>query len=574
MKENLLRFRKFTKKSLEKLTIVSEKSLEKLTIVSEKTYNLIINNLKWFIIFSLILSVLYGIIKTVFFNGYSVDSYQIYALSIKNLILTGKQDYLFREFYARNRILYPLIIAIVNIIIPIDISILACIINLLFALLTLLIIRKIMKLLNFQNQTINLSSLFLILSYNFLNYLFVNVTDFTSLFFLLITIYYLIRFINERKYFDLAFCSVFFVYAVLARESNLIFIVLFLFAIKSSKIRLVISGLLIVLMVLILAFIPEYLPFQTLWLAPSLRDYFLNKQYGQILLLIFEKWKSFRFFLQFIKGLFKVGILTSVFALIILDQTTVKSFFKSFKSKQPNIFVYFFIIYWIFYTVLYSHPSSATGLRYWLPISWIPPIFLAKFILRSKRNINIKSILLLIFILTPISWSIGELYVNRISPSGTGPLLEQGYYFNDMSNTRTISFYDPSQISIRTINKTYLNATLLNDNFDINPLALITRSFSISLWLDITKNSTLVFKMRSSNATSSTWGIELYMAQKNFYPGFGDLMYSVYNEHTQEYFSIITLSINEFFLLRKIQFILSGIAGDQFFFDFLLIEAS
>ncbi|GAH44405.1 unnamed protein product, partial [marine sediment metagenome] len=310
MKEILLRTRKLTKSFFEKLSMFSE-----------GIFNLIINNLKWLIILSLFLSILFGTIKTVFFNGYSVDSYQFYALSIKNLILTGKQDYLFLEFYARNRILYPLILAIINIIIPIDISILACIVNLLFSLLSLLIIRKIMKLLKFHDQIIDLSLLFIILSYNFLNYCFVNLTDFTSLFFLLVTIFYLIRFINKRNYFDFAFSFVFFVYTILARESNLIFIVFYLFAFKSRKIRLAISSLFIILIVFMFAFIPEYVPFQTLWLAPSYRDYYLNKQYGQILVLIFEKWTNSKFLWEYIKGLFKVGILTSVLALIILDYT-------------------------------------------------------------------------------------------------------------------------------------------------------------------------------------------------------------------------------------------------------------
>ena len=128
-----------------------------------------------------------------------IDSYQYYAESLEKWIKTGTTDDLFYIFYAKSRILYPLIIAVVHILIPIDISLLACGINLLFALANIYLIRRLLLIYEFTKDEVNLFTLFNILSYNFLNYWFNIITDMVGLFFFLLMIIFLELFLNKES---------------------------------------------------------------------------------------------------------------------------------------------------------------------------------------------------------------------------------------------------------------------------------------------------------------------------------------------------------------------------------------
>jgi len=541
---------------------------------STTLYLFILNNIKWLIFISAVLSFVFSVIKTLLFNGYSVDSYQYYALSIEKLLITGKQDYLFVEYYARNRIIYPLIVALIHLIVPIDISILACLVNTFFAFASLFVVRKILKFKQFESTKVDLFTLLTIVSYNFLNYLFINLTDFVGLFFFLLTCLFLIRFISTNNYFDLSFSLIFYIYSVLARESYMIAIILYIFSIKNRKIRFS-TICIFLLLIIILLFFPERIPFRDKWLTPSYRDFFLNKEYWKLLLLILQKWANPTFVLRFLKGLFKVGIFTSFIFTLFLKKDFFKMLFKNLIAKKVNIFIVWFLVYFIFYSVIYSHPASASGLRYWLPISFIPTIFVSKYLVQSKQNNIIKLIILLLLIFTPPLWSIGELYINRNSPSGTGPIINAGFYFNDMTDTRSISSYNPEIISITTINKTFLNTTLNLNQTNPDPEQMIQASFSIYLWLNITSNATLILKMRVKDTQNvSYWRLQMYEAYPNFYAGFGELVYELNNQQTYGDFHIYTFFIDKSFLLRKITFLLTGYTYQQFIWDFLLIDAT
>ena len=95
------------------------------------------------------------VFQTIFYHGFNVDGYQYYALSIEKSIRKGEIDYLFANYYVRYRIVYPFIIAIIHIIIPINVSVLAYCINLAFAILSIFMIRKVMFFLNFNSLNKN-----------------------------------------------------------------------------------------------------------------------------------------------------------------------------------------------------------------------------------------------------------------------------------------------------------------------------------------------------------------------------------------------------------------------------------
>ncbi|MHA1401770.1 MAG: hypothetical protein ACTSQE_15570 [Candidatus Heimdallarchaeaceae archaeon] len=333
-------------------------------------------------------------------------------------------------------------------------------------------------------------------------------------------------------------------------------------------------GIFLLVVILLLIF-PERIPFRDKWLTPSYRNFFLNREYWKLLLLILQKWINPTFVFRFSKGLFKVGILTSFIFILLLKKDFFKILFQNLIAQKVNIFVIWFLLYFVFYSVIYSHPASASGLRYWLPISFIPTIFISKYLIQSKQNNIVKLFILLFLIFTPPLWSIGELYINRNSPSGTGPITNTGFYFNDMSDTHSISSYNPNIISITTINKTFLNTTLKINQTNPDPEQIIQASFSIYLWLNITSNATLIFKMRVRDTHNvSYWGIQMYKAYPNFYAGFGELVYELNNQRTYGSFHTYIFHINKTFLLRKITFLLTGYTNQQFIWDFLLIDAT
>ena len=73
--------------------------------ILERVYGFFIDNIRLIIIFSLLISISFSIFKTLFVEGYPVDSYQIVAASYEKWIKTGVKDVLIDEHNAAQRIL-------------------------------------------------------------------------------------------------------------------------------------------------------------------------------------------------------------------------------------------------------------------------------------------------------------------------------------------------------------------------------------------------------------------------------------------------------------------------------------
>ncbi|MHA1230336.1 MAG: hypothetical protein ACTSPQ_06785 [Candidatus Helarchaeota archaeon] len=530
-------------------------------------YEIIISNLKILIFCSLIISLTFGIVKTVFFNGYSVDSYQFFALSIEELIKTKKVNTLFIEYYARNRMVYPFIIAIVHIIVPINISILACIINLIFGLASIFILRKLIRNIYDNERVVDLTTLFTISSYNFINYWFTNITDLTSFFFMLITLYYFFLFKKTKNYFNLAFSFVFYIYSVLSREYLVLLIFIYIYIAEKRKIRMVIFTSFITTVILLFAFVPEKIPFIQQWIAPSYKSLYLNKQYWLLFVEFQKKWINEQFVLNFLKGLVKVGILIPTFFIPIFIIKRRKISIKKIWSKEPEILILWFIIYFLMFSMFYANSYSATGLRYWIPISWIPLFYISKAMIKSEKKKILKIFIIGLLATYPFMWSSIELYINRNNPSGTGPIFHQNKYFNEMSDLTPIEDYRAEILQISNVNKSYYNTTLIKN--PKNDSSEFGTSFSFYVWINVTSRLTIILRLKSPTYLSTKWGLILYRAHDNFYAGYSSKIYAIEDQQTHKEFNIYVLEIYGHFLVRRVSLTIEGYVGSQILWDYI-----
>ncbi|MFW9905705.1 MAG: hypothetical protein ACFFFH_15335, partial [Candidatus Thorarchaeota archaeon] len=374
-------------------------------------------HINYLIIGSFFLSIFFGIIKTTFFTGFNVDSYQYYAESLEKWIKTGTPDDLFNIFYARNRIVYPLIIAVVHILIPIDISLLACGINLLFALANIYLIRRLLFIYEFKRDEVNFLTLFNILSYNFLNYWFNIITDMVGLFFFLLMMISLEFFLNKensakQKGLYLSLSCFFLILAIFTRELYILAVLLYFSLIRSRKLRIIAIILTIAIVFLLINVDPGAFPFMNHVIPPEYKSEYLHRDYLTLFLLLQQKWINIPYIQNYFKGLLKTGILPAV---IIISTSIITLFIKKGQRfilpiemdprKNLNIMSVWCILFFAIYTIYYSNVESASGLRYWLPISWIPLAYAAKIIIRYVKIIQIKVLFILFLCLFPLLWS-------------------------------------------------------------------------------------------------------------------------------------------------------------------------
>lgn len=528
--------------------------------------NLLYENINVLLFSFLILSISFSVIKQLFFHGYNVDAYHIFALSLRKYILNGEKDYLFFNYYAKNRILYPLIIALLHICFPINIALLAATINTIFSFASLLIIRKL-TILYYQDKKIaELSMLFIITSYNFLNYWFNILTDFVGLFFFIAFLYSLVKFQETTNYFMLPNSIIFLFFSVLSREVYILGIILYVFVIKSYKIRLTIIFVFCIFLIIIFGFFHTYIPFINQFIAPRYREYYYSQEYWKLLISLQNKWKTPYYTITFLKGLLKTGILIGSVIIIILRYKVGKEFFKDIVSKKPNILNIWFLLFFVFYSFFYSNTFSASGLRYWLPISWIPLVFISKILIKYKTQQIIKLSVIFILVLFPISWSVGELYINRNTNNGIPPTFRENIYYNDMSDIHSISYYNKSSLSLEVLNDSFIYTEIISNQ---NKSDFELTSFSISVWRNITQNIQITVRMKSLNL--SRWGINLYSAYKNYYPGHDKLEISIVNHDMNENFTTYIFRYETSFLLRYITFFLEGNHSTYAIWDYCMI---
>ncbi|MGC9780311.1 MAG: hypothetical protein HZR80_13780 [Candidatus Heimdallarchaeota archaeon] len=568
----------------------------------EKVYDFLIRNLRIIAFVGMTLSILFGILKTTLYHGFNVDGYQYFALSIEEFIRTGEMNYLFVNYYVRNRIVYPFIIAIIHIIIPIDISILACCVNLIFAVLSIFTIRKILLLLKFNEKVVDLSTLIISTSYTILNYWFQILSDITALCFFLLFLYFLLKFKFNRNYFDLCFSIVFLLYAVLAREHFIMAILLYLYLINKWKIRVIILLSFTCILIILLWMIPAYIPLTENFIAPSYLQTFYDKELLKLYFLLQKKWLYEGYFIGFMKGLLKVGIMPSLLLLLIfnLDKFHLKR--KNNKRKisvKDEMLTGWFVIFLSIYLLVYSNITSPTGLRYLLPVVWIPIFYASNIIIRNKTAILFKTAistfrvfsfnnsvikrkmlksfnLLLVLFLTlyPIGWSSVEMYINRDYGTGTGPLYKFNTYTNDMLVIDSVSKVDWNDLWLDPLNET-LFVTTLKHNLNESNYNNNTGRIFLTFWLEVNNSITINIKLKS--CYNANWGFSLHEIREDFYNKLGKLQYTISHLRAFDTFQIYEIyidNIDQPFILRDIALITTGPSGGKIFWDWIEIKAT
>ncbi|NHJ25024.1 MAG: hypothetical protein EAX89_10635 [Candidatus Lokiarchaeota archaeon] len=537
---------------------------------------------KYLLFISFMFSISFGLIKTIFFTGYNVDSYQIFALSIEKLIRTGVRDELITNYYQKNRIIYPSIIAIVHIIFPINIGLLACSINLLFALANLVLMKKLLEIYNFPKEGINFFILFTVFSYNFLNYWFNIITDMAGLFFFLLMIVFLEIFQKNRqktKYLFLVLSLISFILAFLTREVYILAFILFFVLIRPRKLRISIFFIFVFFLYLLLYIDPLIFPVLAQLVSTAYREEFMNREFIKILLLLQQKWLNPRFIQNFFKGLIKTGILpaTSIF-MLSLGSLAFKSFRRfvkppnGLKYEDFNIIVVWGFIFFLAYTLYYSYATSASGLRYWLPISWIPLVYASKTI-NSKINLKtLKLVCILFLCIFPLSWASIELYINRNVSIGTGPLLYQDYYQNDFNDLISIENYSPTFIEINIVNRSFFQTIVTPAALENNEMAHIKSHFDFSVWINASEY--IIVQARLTSPNSAYWGFSLYEIHPTLAPWIGEKKYEINYCNTTSDFELYTIKIKQAFLVRRISFFIGGKAGSTIIWDYIKIYKS
>lgn len=582
---------------------------QKSTLFSNYLFDLFMSKIDLILIFSLIISVSFSIYKTVFITGYTNDSYQIFALSIEKFIKTGEQDYLFSNYYVKNRILFPLIIAIVHIIIPIDIAFLACFINLFFALSSLYLLRILLRIYEFSEDEVNIFSLLVILSYNFINYWFTILTDVPGLTFFLIMLIFLELYLSKKdfpfqvrfSYLILSFVFLFF--AVLTRELYFFAILLYFAVIRSKKIRIiVVIGSIWVFFLVIDQVVAEFSKNMTS-LPKEYYSLFLNSDWGELFNSINQKWTNPTYNQNFIKGLIKVSILPPILIVIIVfisiltekvvrgvialiraipeiklnlisDRTTFKSVSHKLISLKLPSFKFYTMVVWLFiyffvFTFLYYNPGSPTGLRYWLPISWIPLALVTKSIIQQINSRYVRIFLILFLCSYPYAWSSMELYINRNVLVGTGPLFQQNYHLDNMSDINSITQYSSHYINISVVNNSYFKTVSMPGAYEEDVLGYRRSKFSFFLWLNSTKNFTLEVRLRST--TNAQWGFSFHKLIDDYSPVMGETVFGEWHIATTPQFQTYKYSQNQTVFLRYISFNIEGEVGTTVIWDYFKV---
>ena len=540
------------------------------SILLEKLYFLLETNTKAVLVISFLTSVCFGILKTVFFTGYNVDSYQYYALALEKWIISGEQNALLSEYSARYRIIYPLLISLVHILIPLDISILACVINLIFGLGSVMLIRDLLRLRNFNHFELELCTILLVLSYNFLNYWFDIITDMIALFFFLLTLRYFELYNKNEKPLHLCLSIISLLLSVLCREVYVLGILLYPEVVKPKIAKVLAISIILVIVTFVMIFLGEFALMFRNYFPESAWDALENGNFINALFLLESKWLDIIFLQNFVKGLIKVSIIPVLAALILLfylrHEMTLDSLISKFK-KIDYVGIWF-ILFSVAFILLFSSTRAASGLRYWLPISWIPIIAIVHDVSRDSENRAFKAIIVILLMLYPIMWSSAEWYINRNAPKGTGPLYKQNYYFNDMNDVASIEGYNPDFMTIQLTNDSFFNTTLLQASYTDG---LGYSSFGFAIWINMTNGAVIRLRLLSKN--DAQFMIHCHEVKKAFADGWGDVKYSISDLDSTSYFSEYEFIIEEPFLLRYIALSVTGSPGAQILWDYLEIVA-
>jgi hypothetical protein len=377
---------------------------------------------------------------------------------------------------------------------------------------------------------------------------------------------------NERRVFYLALSFFSYFLAVYSREVYVFSAILFFVIIKPRWIRLIAALLFCWFIFISIDQNPNDFLFLEHFIPPSLWDEFIIGDYLTLFSLMQQKWENPIYFQDFIKGLVKVGILPTVLILLIFFVIILFKKIRDFYLLQDkselkikltfpkiDLLLIWFILFFMIYSLFYSNLTTASGLRYWLPISWIPLIYVAKTIFQNLKGKHLRIIIILFLCLYPISWSAVELYVNRNFTQGTGPLHTQNSYFNGMDDLHSILEYNSSYLSISVINGSYFNTTALPEADMGDNLIHRRILFAFPVWINITRNATFEFSLKSPN--NAHWGMYLYPITSDYSSGYGSRAFEVEFQMTSTEFQVYRIVVNKTILVRKVVLNIGGETG-------------
>lgn len=539
-------------------------------LVSERIYSYLEDNMRYLLVVSLITSICFGVAKTLLFNGFNVDSYQYYALSLERWLSTGTEDYLFNHYYARQRIFFPLLVAIVHHVIPIDITLLTCAVNLIFAVGSIFMMRELARYHGYTTFEVDLSTLIVVLSYNFVNSWFNVLTDMAGLFFFLLALCFVELYLRDSGYTCLLLSIGALGCSILCRELYVVGAILYIWIVQSRTLRFRAFATFGYLGLMVFLFFREALPFGHV--IPLLYwPLFERGDYVGLFIKMQVRWLDVEYVIVVLKGLVKVGIIPALSILLVINLNKWELSLAWLKKNIPrlNVIGFWAVVFFLTYSIFYSNIYSASGLRYLLPISWIPLMYAAKELTRKVDYKTVKVIAILFLTIYPLAWSAGELYVNRNAPSGAGSLLYQNFYSNEMNELSTLIMANDTYIDVEILNGSYLIATSLPSAYNLTNEGGVYAYFGILMWLNVTETAIIRVRLKSPN--DGDFGIGVHKANLDYSPGWGEQVFIETCINATMEFVVYEFRIDTPFLLRYIQLGVGGGPNKQVVFDYLTV---
>lgn len=350
--------------------------------------------------------------------GYGSDDYDIYATYIKKFLLntiTYEEQYWISTYRWNNRVVFPILLAVLSVITSLEIIPLAVITGVIYYICSIIIFIKILEDREYSKQEIQIISSVFSVCPALLLLMTRMVTDGLFLFLTLGSIFYIQRYSEYQGYEEFLLACIFMILAVLTREIGFLIpasfiIFLIIKTIKDKKYFL--TSLIILcsfLLILVFMAILEFTVIDALKLLFG-RVVINNLMAGtfslnDIGLIIFGKQNFYRS-ITIVESIFYTMALAAIVSLISLIEYDREKLVSELKGTGKSFMWIWFII--LSFYLIFVHIGRMQA-RYWLPISFISYLGIPRglnAISNQLHNRISKNRLLLILIIAQISISI------------------------------------------------------------------------------------------------------------------------------------------------------------------------